>query len=244
MAWRKLSRLFCGLCCSLLLPQAAGAAVEEEFDVSLNPGIIYPFLDSQGAIRKSFALGLAADWWFVDFLSIGMELQQVLGHKVPATPKALFRPDPMLDWDRAQRDLRALLNKENQGYTISPDFSGNLVRKGFYFAPNLKFGKSVDGFRSVQRYYVSLGAGMYHNELTGSLSFKGSYADGSAFSKTLRIERVRREDLGVSIGVGFLMHGIDSRFVWGMDLRYYRIMRDNYPPDIFLSPSFRFGRKF
>ena len=150
----------------------------------------------------------------------------------------------MLDWERAQRDLRALLSKENQGYTLSPDFSGSLIRKGFYFAPNLKFGKSVEGFRSVQRYYFSLGAGMYHNELTGSLSFKGSFADGSPLNKTVRIERVRREDLGVSIGVGFLMHGIDSKFVFGMDLRYYRIMRDSSSSDIFLSPSFRFGRKF
>jgi hypothetical protein len=226
------------------MPSSARAAVDSESDVSLNIGALYPFLESQGTIRKSFTVGLSADWWIFDYLAIGMELQQVMGHKVPATPKAIFRPDPMLDWERVLRDLRYQLDKSNLTYTISDDIGGSLSRKGFYFAPNLKFGKSVEGFRSVTRYYFSLGAGMYHNELTGSVSFKGAYSNGDPFSKTIRIERVRREDLGLSLGAGLLLHSIDGKYLFGMDLRYYRIMRDNNSPDVFLAPSMRVGRKF
>ncbi|MBI4676165.1 MAG: hypothetical protein HY748_01140 [Elusimicrobia bacterium] len=230
------------LFCCFFPPVSAGW--ENEFDLSLSPGALYPFLESQGMIRKSFTLGLCADWWLADQIAVGFELQQVVGHKVPASYKALFRPEPMLDWERLLRDLRVELGRSGLGYEISPDFGGSLKRTGFSFIPNLKFGKTIEGYRSIVRVYASLGVGLDHNELKGSISFKGSYSDGGSFSKTLPIEEMRRNDMGVSLGVGFMMRGMDSRMLWGMDLRYYRIIRDNSAPDVFLAPSLKFGFKW
>ncbi|MBI5210251.1 MAG: hypothetical protein HY927_09805 [Elusimicrobia bacterium] len=230
----------------LMFWAADSRAQERELDLTLSLGALVPVGESAPTMKNSNAISLAADWWIVDYFSIGMEFCQAMGHKVTASRQALLRPDAAFDWDRLQNDLRIYLGKSGLAYEINDGISGSLKRTGFFFAPDLKFGKYIEGFGTLFHAYFSMGAGLYHSVLAGSITFGGIYADGTRFSKAFPIERKINDDIGIALGAGFMMRGMNSRMVYGFEMRYLRIMKDSggYAPDVFLSPMLKVGYSY